>query len=91
MDRLLPISENSDRIALTCRMTADNHREWLDSTGTVALVYHERGYWYARKNEFGRRACYETEMGALSHLLDEPLCELRDSRRDDLPGSVLRA
>ena len=42
------LTPESDRMVLTVRMCKDGNREWLSSDGRIALVFFERGKWWAR-------------------------------------------
>lgn len=72
-----PLHDQSDRLLLTVRVSSDGHREWLNHRGTTALVYFERGSWWARRNDKETAREYPSEMAALDALIDEPARELR--------------
>jgi hypothetical protein len=79
------LCEGSDRVVLTVRLTRDGHREWLDYTGKVALVFYERGCWWGRRSASSERFSFSTyECAALDYVLDPTIRELRDTLRTDL-------
>lgn len=40
-----------DRLQVTFRFTRSGEREWLDSTGRIALVFFEHGSWWFRPDD----------------------------------------
>jgi hypothetical protein len=77
---LQPIAEGSDRLLLSVRITRTGHLEWMDDSGTVALVYHEGGRWHARPNpNLGAPLTHHDTMeAALQQLLLGPCLAARD-------------
>jgi hypothetical protein len=74
-------SAHSDRVALAVRMTRDNHREWLDASGTIALVFHEKGKWWGRLSPWHLRHAFATEQEALDFVLNDFLFDVRRESR----------
>lgn len=75
---LQPIAEGSDRLLLSVRITRTGHLEWMDDSGTVALVYFERGQWHSRPGERGGTTQHDTMEEALNKLLLGPCLAARD-------------
>lgn len=78
---LQPIAEGSDRLLLSVRITRTGHLEWLDDSGTVALVYFEAGEWHSRPNERSSTTRHSTMEEALNALLLAPCLAARDGER----------
>lgn len=65
----------TDRTFLSVRVDSTGHREWLDATGTTALVWWERSgpYWVARiggVGEDGQGVRCESELDAIEWLIN---------------------
>lgn len=84
---IFPLNPDSDRVALTVRWTRDGRREWLDASGTTALVFWEDGWWFSRPDASTSPSAWCTETAALSALLDSELRILRDGIRPELRGA----
>lgn len=80
---LQTIAEGSDRLRLSVRITRDGHLEWLDDSGTVALVYYEGDQWHSRPNEYSGTTKHATMDEALKQLLLAPCLAARDG--EDFP------
>lgn len=74
---LQPLTSESDRVVLTVRMSSDGKREWLDASGRVALVFFERGFWWARESDRHSRHKCVSELDALNALLTNRLRQVR--------------
>jgi hypothetical protein len=75
---LQPIAEGSDRLLLSVRITRTGHLEWMDDSGTVALVSFEGGKWMSRPNEGRWTGRHDTMEEALNALLLGPCLAARD-------------
>lgn len=88
MHAMLDLSPESDRMILTVRMCKDGNREWLSSDGKLALVFFEKGKWYARGYlsyepfDSKPRRSFDSEKEALDYQLTDPLEHLRSRRKD---------
>lgn len=78
---LRTLQAGSDRLSLTVRLCRDGTREWLSTSGSIALVFFERGHWWSRASATSGRTQHDSEMEALDALLAEPLLTLRLSTR----------
>jgi hypothetical protein len=78
---LYPIHPESDRVGLSVRVCADGNREWLTADGKTALVFFEKGSWWARHSNKDPRQMFLSESAALDHLLNQQLKALRADRQ----------
>lgn len=60
-----PLAFDSDRAVLTVRLTSDGHREWLDASGKIALIFFEHGKWWVRESNRHSRIECSGELEAL--------------------------
>lgn len=67
----------SDRTVLTVRICSDGNREWLDSSGRIALIFCEKSQWWARESNQHPRVLCHSEIEAFDSLLKNRLAEIR--------------